>query len=459
MTKADIIIIGGGPGGYETALRAAGLGLDVVLIEEDKLGGTCLHEGCIPTKCLCRTAEVLNLFKEAARFGVECSDMQLNIQNALERKERVVGELQSGIAKMLELAKIRLIYGRARFVDRNTVSVKRNMADGDALEFTARHIVIATGSKPVFLPIPGANEPGVVTSRELLSCASVPNSLCIIGGGVIGIEFASIFSAFGSKVSVIEYQKEILPNFDIDLSKRLRLILKKRGIDFFTGSAARAISLTEEGKYSVSYTDKGLEHHTVISDLVLMAVGRSANLDTLNFEEIGISLGKRGIIVDSRFRTSVDNIYAIGDVNGICQLAHAAKYQGRCVVNDIIGKNEPLNVSVIPSVVFSSPEFAMVGKTEEVCHNEGVEYSTRKSYFRANGKAMTLGETDGLVKLVTTHDGTLVGCHILGPHASDLIEEAAVVISKGGKANDISLTVHPHPTLCEVIADAADSQQ
>lgn len=228
-------------------------------------------------------------------------------------------------------------------------------------EYTAKHIIIATGAKTCCLPVPGYNLPGVVTSKDLLSIETIPDSICIIGGGVIGVEFASIFSSFGSKVTVIEYRKEILPNFDSELSKRLRLILKRKGVVFYTNSSVTNISKPDVQRLSVGYTAKGVES-TTEADLVLMAVGRSANMESINLDDIGIATDKRGIVVDENFRTNVDGIYAIGDVNGICQLAHAAKYQGKRALNNILGKPDSFNFDVIPAAVFTQPEFSMVGK-------------------------------------------------------------------------------------------------
>ena len=455
MTQADLIIIGGGPGGYETAVSAANAGLNTVLVEAERLGGACLNEGCIPTKCLCRTAEIIDLLNDSAQYGIECRNVTFNIQKAQERKNKVIEELHSGISKLLELAKVRIVYGRAEFVCKNEIRVIRDSSEGTlSEEYTAKHIIIATGAKTCCLPVPGYNLLGVVTSKDLLSIETIPDSICIIGGGVIGVEFASIFSSFGSKVTVIEYRKEILPNFDSELSKRLRLILKRKGVVFYTNSSVTNISKPDVQRLSVGYTAKGVDS-TTEADVVLMAVGRSANMESINLDDIGIATDKRGIVVDENFRTNVDGIYAIGDVNGICQLAHAAKYQGKRALNNILGKPDSFNFDVIPAAVFTQPEFSMVGKTEDACIADGIEYITRKVLFRANGKALALGSTEGLAKMILSPSGKILGCHILGPHASDLIEEVAVVMQQGGTCADIYQTIHAHPTLCEVVCDVA----
>ncbi len=456
MTEVDLIIIGGGPGGYETALSASRAGLRTVLIEAEKLGGTCLNEGCIPTKCLCRTAEVVEICKGAEVFGIECIDVKFDIKKAQERKNQIVEALQSGVLTLMSSAKVQVIYGWAKFSDRKTVVVENAVTlDGISAdsEYTAKNIIIATGSKPKFLPVAGSGLEGVLTSKELLSIETIPASLCIIGGGVIGIEFASIFSSFGSKVSVIEFCKEILPNFDTELSKRLRLNLKRKGVAFYTGSAVTEIKKVDN-RFSVSYRT-GNDEDKIEADVVLMAVGRVANTDSLNLQDVGVMTDKRGIVVDENFQTSVKGVYAVGDINGICQLAHAAKFQGQRVLKAIMGESDSFNFGVIPAAVFTDPEFAMVGKTENECRTNDIAYKVHKAFFRANGKALALNSSEGLVKLITSSDDKILGCHILGPHASDLIEEVAIVMQHEGNLDDIRQTIHAHPTLGEVVWEAA----
>ena len=340
---------------------------------------------------------------------------------------------------------ITLVRGEARFVDAHTVAV------GDET-YTAPHIIIATGSTSRFLPIEGAHAKGVLTSTELLQLQEVPRRLTIIGGGVIGMEFAGIFRAFGSEVTVIEFCKEVLPFFDRDLAKRLRTSLKKQGIDFHVGAAAKAI---HEGEtLTVDYEEKG-KVRSVEADVVLMAVGRGANLESMNFADAGIETSRRGIVVDEHFQTSVPGVYAIGDINGLCQLAHAATFQGFAALDHILGRPSPYRLEVMPAAVFTVPEAAMVGRTEEQLSEAGVEYQTHKSFYRANGKALTMNADDGFVKILTAPDGRILGAHILGAHACDLIHEVAVIMQHDGNISEIAHTVHAHPSLSEIVLAAS----
>jgi len=442
---SKLIIIGAGPGGYETATRAAKCGLEVVVVEKAQLGGTCLNAGCIPTKCLCHTAEVLDQVREAEANGIGTGEVTFSLSRAIERKEQVVEKLRSGVASLMKAPGITLVEGEARLVDAHTVEV-----NGQA--YTADHIIIATGSQTKFLPIEGAHAQGVLTSTEMLQLTEVPQRLCIIGGGVIGLEFASIFHSFGSEVHLVEFCKEVLPNFDKDLAKRLRTSLKKKGIQFHTGAAAKAIH--EGTPMTVDYDEKG-KIQSIECDRVLMAVGRAAHVESLNLVDLGIDFTPRGITVNEHLQTSVPDIYAIGDVNGLCQLAHAATFQGYAVIDHILGRPS-VNPTLIPGAVFTVPEAAMVGKTEEQLEAEGIAYESHKAFYRANGKALSMDADDGLVKLLTSEDGTLLGAHILGAHASDLIHEATVVMNLGGKLSDLARTVHAHPSLSEILLAAAE---
>ncbi len=441
-----IIIIGAGPGGYETAATAARNGFDVTLIEANEVGGTCLNEGCIPTKALCRTASLLTDLAEAAGYGVDNVSYSLNFPAVMARKEAIVAQLKSGVETLLSIPNLRLVKGTARFVDAHTVEVA-----GET--FTADYIIIATGSVSAMLPIPGHDLPGVITSREMLSLDSIPKRLCIIGAGVIGLEFASIFRTFGSEVTVVEFAKEVLPHFDSDLAKRLRQSLGKRGITIETQSGVTAIEAVEDG-LKVIYERKG-KTAEVVADKVLMAVGRRANTASLNLADVGVETDRRGIVVNDRMQTSVPHIYAIGDVNGLMMLAHAASFQGERALHAIMGRDDELRLDVMPAAVFTMPEVATVGMTEDDCKAQGVAYSAKKAFFRANGKALCLGESEGYCKLIVAEDGKLLGCHIYGPHASDLVQEACALITKNGTVEDLRNIIHTHPTLSEVVMTAA----
>lgn len=453
-----IIIIGAGPGGYETALLAAGRGVEVILIESAHVGGTCLNEGCIPTKAFCKNAEVIDGLKEASAFGVTDLSYGFDFKAVTARKNVVVEQLRGGVEGLLSHKLITLVRGRASFKDEHTVVV-------DGQEYDADYILIATGSVSASLPIPGADLPGILTSREILDMEEVPKSLCVIGGGVIGLEFASIFRSFGSEVTVLEYCKDILPRFDTDLAKRLKQSLGKRGIEICT--QAQVTEIGQEGDaYRVSFTRKGKEE-SVVADKVLMAVGRRANTASLNLADVGIAFDRRGITVNEHMQTNVPHIYAVGDINGLMMLAHAATFQGIVALDHIMGLENGIDLSVMPAAVFTSPEAASVGKTEDECKEAGIPVKCLKSFFRANGKAVTMGETDGFCKVVVAAEpkdgsepvpghvpGRILGCHLYGPHASDIVQEACALISRKATLEEFAGIIHTHPTLTEVLQSA-----
>lgn len=464
-----IIVIGAGPGGYETALLAAKRGVEVVLIESSHVGGTCLNEGCIPTKSFCKNAEVLDGLREAGAFGVTGLSYGFDFSAVTARKNAVVEQLRDGVEGLLSHKNITLVRGKAAFKDDHTV-----LADGQ--EYAADYIIIATGSVSASLPIPGADLPGILTSREVLDLQEVPKRLCVIGGGVIGLEFASVFRSFGSEVTVLEYFKDILPRFDSDLSKRLKQSLGKRGIEICTQAQVTGIehmydtSLRDSSEpcqslYRVTYTRKGKEE-AVEADKVLMAVGRKANVGSLNLADIGLDFTSRGITVDERtMQTNIPHIYAVGDINGKMMLAHAATFQGIVALDHIMGIENVIDLSVMPAAVFTSPEAASVGMTEEDCQAADVPVKCLKSFFRANGKAVTMAETDGFCKLIVAAEpkegftspyepGRILGCHLYGPHASDIVQEACALISRKATLEEFQSVIHTHPTLTEVLQSA-----
>lgn len=437
----DIIIIGAGPGGYETAVAAAGRGLRVALIERGELGGTCLNRGCIPTKTLCRSAEVAVTVREAVAYGVELPDDNpvINYAAVADRKDAVVAQLREGVAQLLK--GVDVVKGEASFVSPAEISVEGAI-------YSAPRIIIATGSAPARLPVPGAEL--AMTSDELLSMTSLPSSIVIIGAGVIGLEFASVLNAFGVKVTVVEFCREVLPPFDAEVAKRLRMSLKRRGIDILTDTRVTAV----EAGMKVTCEAKG-KVKTLEAEAVLMAVGRRPVLPP-GLESLGIVLNRGAIMVDDDMKVQWDGkapedvtVYAIGDVNGRCMLAHAATAQGEIV----LGEKRALDV--IPSAVFTMPECAMVGLTEEQCAARGLDIKVGKATFRANGKAVAMGETDCMVKVISdVSTGRLLGCHICGPHAADLIQEAATVMSASLPAAAIADAIHSHPTLGETLRAA-----
>lgn len=421
--SARIIIIGAGPAGYETAVEAASRGFSVTLVSDGPLGGTCLNEGCIPTKTFCSSTD---------------------LQTALARKEDVVGRLRSGVESLMK--GVNVVYGHAEFDGPLSVTV-----GGETLE--ADYIIVATGSESSVLPVPGADR--CLTSREMLSIQELPARLCVIGGGVIGLEFASVFASFGSQVTVLEYCPQILPRFDSDVSKRLKASLTRRGITIVTSAEVREIS-DSTVKYRFKEEDCSVE-----ADCVLMAVGRRPRIEDLSLEKAGVQYGRRGIEVDSRFRTSAPGIYAVGDVTGGIMLAHAATFQGLAALDDICDR-EGMSVArpktdfgIIPAAVFTRPELAVVGRTEDECKEGNIPYLALKSFYRANGKAVSMGEDDGYCKVLVEKDsGKILGAHILGAHSSDLIHEVAVLMSLGADAQKAASVIHAHPTLSEVLLNA-----
>lgn len=426
-----MLIIGAGPGGYETAVEAVKRGMEVTLITEGPLGGTCLNEGCIPTKTFCHYAE---LIEQNIKAGLDCKPA---FGAATQRKQAVVEQLRGGVEMLLK--GVEVVQGKAQFKDSKTL-----VCNGQ--DYTADKIIIATGSVSASLPIPGAES--CLTSKEILDLTEVPESLCVIGGGVIGLEFASIFRSFGTEVTVLEYCPGILPRFDVDLAKRLKQSLSKRGINIEVQS-----QVTRIDGGTVTYIKKEKEC-TVQVAKVLMAVGRRPNTDGLNLEAAGIDYTRKGITVNERFETSVPGIYAVGDVTGGIMLAHAATYQGLHTLNCICGQDDSIRFDLIPAAVFTMPEVATVGLTEEQCKEKELEIRCLKSFYRANGKAVSMDETDGYCKIITSVDDKILGAHIMGAHAADLIHEIAAVMNMGGTLDQMQSVIHAHPTLSEIVQSA-----
>ncbi|MDE6009744.1 MAG: dihydrolipoyl dehydrogenase [Muribaculaceae bacterium] len=450
MNSSDLIIIGAGPGGYETALAASRRGKSVTLFNGNLLGGTCLNEGCIPTKCLCRNAEIVSQFKNSEEFGVDDFSFTLDFSKIMSRKENVVNTLRSGIETLLKQAKINVINSFASFKDSKTV-----ISNGE--EYTASNIIIASGSVSKNLPIPGSDLECVMDSTSLLNIDHVPQSLVIIGGGVIGMEFASIFNQLGSEVTVIEFIKQILPPFDSDIAKRLKQSLSKKGIKIITGAAAKLISQNSEGEIEVTYESKG-KNELVKATNLLMAVGRAPRVNGMGLENTSINFSSKGIEVNENMQTSEESIYAIGDVNGRMMLAHVASFQGLRALNAIDNISDSINFEIVPSAVFTVPECGMVGKTEEECKANGIDFIVGQSFFRANGKALAMGEPEGLCKLIfdkNTHK--LIGAHIMGIEAADLAQQCADLMNAGATKESISDIIFGHPTVSEVILSAVHS--
>ena len=430
----DLIVIGAGPGGMDTAVAATKKYEKILLIEKDQIGGTCLNRGCIPTKSIAQSARILHDIRRASIFGIECDKFFPSLERIIERKNQVVNELRNNTSTLLK--QIEFIKGEAKISTHGTVVV-----DGE--EYNTRRILIATGSQPAMLNIPGREF--ALTSDQLLENKHLPEDMIIIGGGVIGLEFASIFNTLGVQVTVVEYCKEILPTFDRDIAKRLRMALTKKGIKFITD--ARVTEIIDKTTVEFEKKDKC---ETVEAEMIIMAVGRKPVFPD-GLESIGVEFSHKGIQTDDNQETNVKGVYAIGDVTGKCMLAHFATAQGK----RMLGEN--INLEVVPSVVFCEPECSMVGLTEEQCHERGIQYTIKKGFFRANGKAVCMDETEGMVKMIIgLNDMKVLGVHIYGPHAADLIAEPAIAISQGLTVSEIAETIHAHPTLNEIISQIAN---
>lgn len=428
--KTDIIIIGSGPGGYRTASYALQQGKQVVIIEKAEAGGTCLNSGCIPTKCLAHDAEV-----NASDFPA-----------ATERKRNVMDQLRQGIEQLLSAPGITLVRGEATFKDARTVTV-------DGTDYEADDIIIATGSSSKMPPVEGIDNPRVITSTEALNFQTLPAEIVIIGAGVIGMEFASILSRFGAKVSVIEYLKECLPVIDKDIAKRVRKQIEKlQGVTFYMDSAVKAINDNEVVFVS---NKNGKETRLECPGCpVLIATGRKPNIEGLNLEAAGVEYSLKGITVNDNMLTSVPHIYAIGDVTGRQMLAHAATFMGFRAVNAIVGKADKIRFDIMPSAIFTYPEAAAVGLTEDQCKQQGIECRAFKGYYRANGKALAIDEPEGMVKLVAGADGKILGCTSYGAHSADIVQEVTAYMNCNATVADIADSVHIHPTLSEILQDA-----
>ena len=405
MSKVDLIIIGAGPGGYRAAEYAAKQGLKVVIFEGSEVGGTCLNVGCIPTKTYVHSS---------------------TFDEARERMAAVVAQLRQGVEGILSLPNITLVREKGVFADAHTIG-----------DYTADNIIIATGSETKWLPIKGCDDPRVVDSTGLLQQETLPKRLAIIGAGVIGMEFASVFNRFGSEVTVIEYLKECLPALDSDIAKRLRKYLEKQGITFKMKTAVENIA-------------------DIDADVILMATGRKPRVQA-DFANAGIEYDERkGVTVDENFKTTVNGIYAIGDVNGRQMLAHAAEMQAIRAVNHIIGKKDAIDFNIMPAAIFTQPEAACVGPTEDQLKEQGIAYECKKSFWRANGKALAMNETEGMLKLFVNSDGLILGCHAYGAHSADIVQEVSVLMCKHTTIAELADMVHIHPTLSEILKTAVD---
>jgi len=446
----DIAIIGGGPGGYVAAIYAGKKKAKVALIEKGELGGTCLNRGCIPTKTLIHGADLLNNIRNAKDFGITADNPKLDWNLLQKKTSRVVKTLTKGVETLLNANKVTVIRGTAKLTDKNTVNIAGENGEST---ITANHIILATGSVPITVPIPGSNLDGVITSDQALFLERIPSSMLIVGGGVIGLEIGYIYNTFGTKVTIVEMLPEILPRQDKEIAAELRKHLERRGIKIYTDSRVREIKENGDVLQTIFETKDGIM--TLNTEKVLMATGRKPVVDA--FKDVGIKIEKTGVAVNEYLQTNIDNIYAIGDVTGRSMLAHVASHQGITAVKNILGERQKMDYRAIPSCIYTSPEVASVGMTEEEARalfKENVKIGVFP--YAASGKATSMGERNGFVKIIAESKyNEILGVHIIGPNATELIAEAVLAIRLECTAEELTETIHAHPTLSEAVMEAA----
>jgi dihydrolipoamide dehydrogenase len=448
-----ITVLGAGPAGYAAALRAVQKGAKVTLIEKERLGGTCLNWGCIPTKAWVESAHRWRAIQEAADFGLECTAHRPNLQAIVARKNQVVETLVGGIQQLMAKQKVHVLRGRGTVVNPRLVSVQ--LADGSREEVENDYLILATGSVPASLPIPGLDLPGVLTSKEALDLTELPSSLVVIGGGVIGLEFANVFQALGSKVTVVELLPRILPGVDGEIVRRLMPILKKNGLEIRVSTKLLEIKKQDDQLALILEGSKGVE--TLTAEKVLVATGRIPSLCGVEAPALGLELDGRFVKVNAYLETNLPGVYAIGDIVKSPMLAHVATAEAETAVENIFGEKDAMDYSAVPAAVYISPEVASVGLTEEEAKEQGLAYKVGKFPFTANGRALTLGEAQGVVKIIAGEDGRILGAHLLGPQASELVTELTLALRWGMTAEQISHTIHAHPSLAEAVLESAHS--
>lgn len=456
----DVVILGGGPGGYVAAIRASQLGLKTAIVEKDYLGGTCLHKGCIPTKSMLRSAEIYVQSQKASEFGVEIGSVTLNLQQVQVRKQQVVEQLYKGVQHLMKKGKIDVYHGTGRILGPSifspmpgTISVE--MQDGSENEMLVpQNVIVATGSRPRILD--GLNVDGqtIVTSNELLEMEQLPESILILGGGVIGIEWASMLADFGVAVTILEIGERILPTEDHDISAEMTKALQDKGIQIYTGIQLDVTAISIRDTEVIIPITNG---ETLTAQKLLVSVGRTANVENIGLENTDIQLENGVIQVNEYYQTKESHIYAIGDVIGGMQLAHVASHEGVHAVEHIVGENNiPIHYANIARGIYSAPEVASVGLTEQQAMEQGYKVKTATFPFKAVGKAIVYGETGGFVKVITDETSNdAIGVHIIGPHATDLISEAALGLFLNASPWEVGAVIHPHPSLSEVIGEAA----
>lgn len=450
--ETETLVVGAGPGGYVAAIRAAQLGQKVTIVEKGNLGGVCLNVGCIPSKALISAGHRYEVATHSEEMGIKAENVTVDFAKVQEWKASVVKKLTGGVEGLLKGNKVEIVRGEAYFVDANTVRV---MTENSAQTYKFQNAIIATGSRPIELPGFKFSK-RVLDSTGALNLPEIPKSMVVIGGGYIGTELGTAYANFGTKITILEGADEILSGFEKQMSAVVKRRLKKKGVDIFTNALAKGVEEREDG-VTVTFEVNG-ETKTIDAEYVLVTVGRRPNTDELGLEQVGIKMTERGLIeIDKQCRTSVPNIYAIGDIVAGPPLAHKASYEGKIAAEAIAGHPSEMDYLAIPAVVFSDPECASVGYFEKQAKDEGIEVTTAKFPFAANGRALALNDAEGFMKLVVRkEDGVIIGAQIVGPNASDMIAELGLAIEAGMTAEDIAMTIHAHPTLGEIAMETAE---
>ena len=449
-SEYDIVVIGAGPGGYVAAIRAGQLGLKTAVVERDELGGICLNWGCIPSKALLRNAEVVTLFKRAEDFGISYDNLQLDYSKAIDRSRTVVSRLTKGVAHLLRKNKVEHIVGEARFTDAHTLSISPSE---DVVQ--AKNFIIATGARPRTIPPLPIDGDTVITSREALEQRDLPSQVVIVGGGAVGVEFASVYNAYGVDVTIVELLPHILPNEDEEISQQLERSLAQQGIKVMTNS--KVSGMTRNGKSAAIKVEQGDGSTEVQCDKVLVAVGIQGNVEDIGLEAIGIAANGGFIQIDDGMATNVPNVYAIGDVTGKLLLAHAASAQGVYAVETVAGlEPQALSYKDMPKATYCHPQVSSFGLTEKEAREQGHDVKIGKFPFQASGKALALGDTEGMIKLVTDAKyGEILGAHMIGAEVTELLAELSMTRMLEGTVTELGWMVHSHPTLSETLKEAA----
>lgn len=452
LRKFDLVVIGAGPGGYVAAIRGAQLGGKVAIIEKSELGGVCLNEGCIPTKFLLEVVEVIEAVRKAAALGITTTEPRVDWTTIRERKRLIVKRLTNGIAFLMKKYRIQVFKGSGNILNPTRVEVKMN--EGHTIELETKKIILATGSRPSKIPVPGVDSEGVITSNKLLEIDELPKSMIIVGGGPEGVEFANILQTFGTDVTIVEMLPRLLPLEDGEIGSELRKIMEKKGITVLTSSKLLSIGGALGQKTVKISTQEGEKE--LKAEMVLLAAGRRPNVEGIGLEALNMKFSKAGVNVNERMHTNIDGVYAIGDAAGKYLLAYTASEEGMVASENALGREAEIEYQVIPRCIFTKPEVAAVGLTEEQAREQGYRVKVGRFPFRANSKAISQGHTDGFVKVVAREDdGLILGVHIIGLNAAELIHEATLGVKLGATVEDLYQTLHAHPTLSEALREAA----